>query len=96
MVMISCVLQGHHPTLGAHAKFTNYAFDVDEFMRLMRKAATHVRSHPAFIAAHSRKFPQKNLSESETNASKSDVKSGPEQPRQRPPDRDEHHSHTDL
>ena len=28
-------LQGHHPTLGKHSKFTNYAFDVDEFMRLL-------------------------------------------------------------
>ncbi|XP_059152195.1 EGF domain-specific O-linked N-acetylglucosamine transferase-like [Physella acuta] len=43
--------EGHHPTLGAHAKFTNYAFDVNEFMRLIYVAADHVRSHPKFITA---------------------------------------------
>jgi len=37
------VLQGHHPTMGAHAKFTNYAFNVDEFMRLIYKAAELVK-----------------------------------------------------
>ena len=39
------VLQGHHPTLGAHAKFTNYAFNVDEFMRLIYKAADAVKDN---------------------------------------------------
>ena len=39
------VLQGHHPTLGAHAKFTNYAFNVDEFMRLTYKAADAVKDN---------------------------------------------------
>ena len=37
------VWQGHHPTLGAHSKFTNYAFNVDEFMRLIYKAADAVK-----------------------------------------------------
>ena len=50
------VSQGHHPTLGAHAKFTNYAFDVSEFVRLVRKAAQHVRHHPAFRAARRARF----------------------------------------
>jgi len=45
------VIQGHHPTLGAHKKFTNYGFEVNEFMRLVAMAADHVRSHPAFRAA---------------------------------------------
>lgn len=43
--------EGHHPTLGAHAKFTNYAFNVDEFMRLIYKAAGAVqdrRRNPLF------------------------------------------------
>ncbi|XP_068718831.1 EGF domain-specific O-linked N-acetylglucosamine transferase-like isoform X1 [Montipora capricornis] len=35
--------EGHHPTLGAHSKFTNYAFNVDEFMRLIYKAADAVK-----------------------------------------------------
>ena len=48
--------QGHHPTLGAHKKFTNYAFDVKEFMRMVRKCADHVNSHPAFKSAREAKF----------------------------------------
>ncbi|XP_064485257.1 EGF domain-specific O-linked N-acetylglucosamine transferase-like isoform X2 [Ornithodoros turicata] len=36
--------EGHHPTLGAHAKFTNYEFDAEEFMRLLRLQVEHVRS----------------------------------------------------
>ncbi|XP_031566079.1 EGF domain-specific O-linked N-acetylglucosamine transferase-like [Actinia tenebrosa] len=35
--------EGHHPTMGAHPKFTNYAFNVDEFMRMIYKAAELVR-----------------------------------------------------
>ena len=35
-------MQGHHPTLGAHQKFTNYAFDVEEFMRIITKLADEV------------------------------------------------------
>uniref|UniRef100_A0A8W8LTW4 EGF domain-specific O-linked N-acetylglucosamine transferase n=1 Tax=Magallana gigas TaxID=29159 RepID=A0A8W8LTW4_MAGGI len=41
--------KGHHPTLGAHAKFTNYEFDVGEFMRLILKAAEYVKAHLKFI-----------------------------------------------
>lgn len=37
------MLQGHHPTLGAHKKFTNYAFDVDEFARVVADAAKSVK-----------------------------------------------------
>ncbi|XP_073827085.1 EGF-domain O-GlcNAc transferase [Musca autumnalis] len=40
--------EGHHPEGGAHAKFTNYAFDVPEFARLVDKAAVHVRNHEDF------------------------------------------------
>ncbi|CAN8004720.1 unnamed protein product [Ixodes pacificus] len=36
--------EGHHPTLGAHAKFTNYRFDVGEFLRLLQKAVDHVQA----------------------------------------------------
>ncbi|RUS70729.1 hypothetical protein EGW08_021507 [Elysia chlorotica] len=55
--------EGHHPTLGAHAKFTNYAFDISEFMRLVYKAADHVRNHPEFIQARKRKseFKHENI-----------------------------------
>eukprot|EP00112_Aurelia_sp_Birch-Aquarium-sp1_P024077 Seg745.5 transcript_id=Seg745.5/GoldUCD/mRNA.D3Y31 product="EGF domain-specific O-linked N-acetylglucosamine transferase" protein_id=Seg745.5/GoldUCD/D3Y31 len=34
--------KGNHPTLGEHAKFTNYAFQVREFMRLLEEAIGHV------------------------------------------------------
>uniref|UniRef100_A0A2K6EUS1 EGF domain-specific O-linked N-acetylglucosamine transferase n=1 Tax=Propithecus coquereli TaxID=379532 RepID=A0A2K6EUS1_PROCO len=38
--------KGHHPTLGEHPKFTNYSFDVEEFMYLVLSAADHVLQHP--------------------------------------------------
>lgn len=50
------LFQGHHPQLGAHQKFTNYAFDVVEFMRLVTKATEHVKSHPAFLEARKLKY----------------------------------------
>ncbi|XP_055952447.1 EGF domain-specific O-linked N-acetylglucosamine transferase-like [Argiope bruennichi] len=40
--------EGHHPTLGAHAKFTNYAFDIPEFLRIFKKALAHVRQSGPF------------------------------------------------
>ncbi|KAM4022947.1 LOW QUALITY PROTEIN: EGF domain-specific O-linked N-acetylglucosamine transferase [Anomaloglossus baeobatrachus] len=40
--------KGHHPTLGEHPKFTNYAFHVEEFVRLVNSAAEHVSRHPAW------------------------------------------------
>ncbi|XP_054283091.1 EGF domain-specific O-linked N-acetylglucosamine transferase [Macrosteles quadrilineatus] len=42
--------EGHHPDGGAHAKFTNYKFDVDEFLRLVSLGAEHVRNHTSFPA----------------------------------------------
>ncbi|CAO1415149.1 unnamed protein product [Diamesa hyperborea] len=42
--------EGSHPESGAkHAKFTNYSFDRNEFVRLVDKAAKSVKSHPAYI-----------------------------------------------
>ena len=46
--------QGHHPTLGEHPKFTNYSFDVEEFMRLVLRAAEHVRGHRKWRAGRHR------------------------------------------
>lgn len=43
--------EGHHPTLGAHAKFTNYSFDLREFLRLVAAAADHVRNAPSYKKA---------------------------------------------
>ncbi|XP_053987802.1 EGF domain-specific O-linked N-acetylglucosamine transferase isoform X2 [Hylaeus volcanicus] len=39
---------GTHPDGGAHAKFTNYSFDVKEFLRIVSLARDHVRTHNAF------------------------------------------------
>ncbi|GAB6030880.1 hypothetical protein CHUAL_007712 [Chamberlinius hualienensis] len=44
--------KGHHPTEGAHAKFTNYEFDVSEFLRIVRKAVKHVRKHSKWQQIH--------------------------------------------
>ncbi|KAK6321548.1 hypothetical protein J4Q44_G00085240 [Coregonus suidteri] len=38
--------KGHHPSLGEHPKFTNYSFDVEDFMRLVLEAADYVLNHP--------------------------------------------------
>ncbi|ROL28116.1 EGF domain-specific O-linked N-acetylglucosamine transferase [Anabarilius grahami] len=46
--------EGHHPTLGEHPKFTNYTFDVEEFMRLVLLAAEHVTRHPEWRAKQAR------------------------------------------
>ncbi|KAJ8301155.1 hypothetical protein KUTeg_020142 [Tegillarca granosa] len=43
--------EGHHPTLGAHAKFTNYGFDVEEFLRLVSKAADHCETPPSISSS---------------------------------------------
>jgi protein O-GlcNAc transferase len=48
--------EGHHPQEGAHQKFTNYAFDETEFMRLVAMAVTHVRTNQDFIEARKLKF----------------------------------------
>lgn len=43
--------EGHHPDGDAHAKFTNYRFDADEFERLLAQAATAVRAHKDYKQA---------------------------------------------
>ncbi|XP_017006210.2 EGF domain-specific O-linked N-acetylglucosamine transferase [Drosophila takahashii] len=40
--------EGHHPEGGAHAKFTNYSFDVQEFVHLVDEAAKEILSHKEF------------------------------------------------
>ena len=51
-------MQGKHPTLGTHhAKFTNYSFDVNEFMRLMVKLGQDVQERKmAAAVTHSLKL----------------------------------------
>ncbi|XP_046991623.1 EGF domain-specific O-linked N-acetylglucosamine transferase isoform X1 [Schistocerca americana] len=46
--------EGHHPEGGAHAKFTNYGFDVTEFLRLVEIGAKHVKHHQEFKKFHLR------------------------------------------
>ncbi|XP_062842194.1 EGF domain-specific O-linked N-acetylglucosamine transferase [Trichomycterus rosablanca] len=46
--------EGHHPTLGEHPKFTNYTFDLEEFMRLVMLAADHVMRHPQWRSRQAR------------------------------------------
>ena len=42
--------EGSHPESGAkHAKFTNYSFNSNEFVRLVDKAAKSVKLHPSYI-----------------------------------------------
>ncbi|XP_077869398.1 EGF domain-specific O-linked N-acetylglucosamine transferase-like [Saccoglossus kowalevskii] len=39
----------NHPSLGyPHAKFTDYEFDVKEFMKIVRHAADYVKQHPKY------------------------------------------------
>lgn len=42
--------------MGAHAKFTNYAFGVREFLRRIAEAADHVRNHPEYKAAWEKRY----------------------------------------
>ncbi|KAK2194258.1 hypothetical protein NP493_1g07044 [Ridgeia piscesae] len=53
-------LQGHHPTLGAHAKFTNYAFDLKEFLRMVAKAADLVRKSRSYKKAWAQRYGSKD------------------------------------
>lgn len=39
---------GTHPDGGAHAKFTNYSFDVKEFLRIVSQAAEYVKNQDSF------------------------------------------------
>lgn len=49
--------EGKHPTLGTpHKKFTNYAFDKNEFVRIVRQMVKKVKEHPAFRSAKRIKF----------------------------------------
>ncbi|KAK8383620.1 hypothetical protein O3P69_015827 [Scylla paramamosain] len=44
--------EGHHPDGGAHKKFTNYKFNVDEFLALVSEGAAHVMSHESWRNLH--------------------------------------------
>lgn len=40
--------EGHHPDGQAHEKFTNYKFEVNEFVRLVKKAVERVRDNEKY------------------------------------------------
>lgn len=42
------MFQGHHPDGGAHAKFTNYEFEVPEFIKLVNICAKSVINNKEF------------------------------------------------
>ncbi|XP_059485075.1 EGF domain-specific O-linked N-acetylglucosamine transferase [Neocloeon triangulifer] len=60
--------EGHHPDGGAHAKFTNYEFDPDEFVKKVNEAAEHVSSHKSYL-----KYLQKIKLKHPVNASEESV-----------------------
>ncbi|XP_035743152.1 EGF domain-specific O-linked N-acetylglucosamine transferase-like isoform X2 [Vespa mandarinia] len=57
---------GTHPDGGAHAKFTNYHFEVKEFLRIVSLASTHVKHHNAFKDFLSNNMIQKEKIHSKT------------------------------
>ncbi|KAG0725179.1 EGF domain-specific O-linked N-acetylglucosamine transferase [Chionoecetes opilio] len=44
--------EGHHPEGGAHEKFTNYRFNVEEFLALVGEGAAHVMAHKGWRNLH--------------------------------------------
>ncbi|XP_029043796.2 EGF domain-specific O-linked N-acetylglucosamine transferase isoform X2 [Osmia bicornis bicornis] len=54
---------GTHPDGGAHAKFTNYSFDVKEFLRIVSLATDYVKNHNDF-----KKFVSKRAQRKRTEA----------------------------
>ncbi len=49
--------EGRHPQMGTpHKKFTNYSFDIDEFIRMLKKMIKQVKTNPKFIQARQEKY----------------------------------------
>ncbi|XP_067626154.1 EGF domain-specific O-linked N-acetylglucosamine transferase [Eurosta solidaginis] len=57
--------EGHHPQGGAHAKFTNYRFDIKEFVRLVDKAAENVYLNSEFQKLHTQQSEKLTLNQSD-------------------------------
>lgn len=66
------VFKGKHPNGGAHAKFTNYSFDVNEFLRLVSQAKSHVHKHEKFIQFLQQSYIQVQSTKSELKKSSKD------------------------
>ncbi|XP_070397474.1 EGF domain-specific O-linked N-acetylglucosamine transferase-like isoform X2 [Dermacentor albipictus] len=77
--------EGHHPTLGAHAKFTNYHFNVNEFLRLLGMAIDHVKeARPQAVTDKLSTKGAQPTADDQTAFSKSKVHRGSEQICQQP------------
>ncbi len=49
--------EGKHPQHGTpHKKFTNYSFEPNEFIRLVKKMIAYVKDHPKYQDAYKKKF----------------------------------------
>ncbi|KAI6650615.1 hypothetical protein LOD99_7665 [Oopsacas minuta] len=44
--------EGHHPSLGAHKKFTNYSFKLEAFLKLVLKAVDYIIQHKPTVSHH--------------------------------------------
>lgn len=65
---------GTHPDGGAHAKFTNYSFDVEEFLRIVSQATDYVKNHDSFKNFVAKKIQHKGTEMKNQTSVMSDVK----------------------
>ncbi|XP_012236787.1 EGF domain-specific O-linked N-acetylglucosamine transferase isoform X2 [Bombus impatiens] len=68
---------GTHPDGGAHAKFTNYSFDVKEFLRIVSQATDYVKNHDLFKRFISRRLQHKRTGTKNQTRTTSDVNATP-------------------
>lgn len=65
---------GTHPDGGAHAKFTNYSFDVEEFLRIVSQATDYVKNHDSFKNFVAKRIQHKGTEMKNQTSAMSDVK----------------------
>ncbi|XP_006607155.1 EGF domain-specific O-linked N-acetylglucosamine transferase isoform X2 [Apis dorsata] len=65
---------GTHPDGGAHAKFTNYSFDVEEFLRIVSQATDYVKNHDSFKNFVAKRIQHKRTEMKNQTSAMSDVK----------------------
>lgn len=65
---------GTHPDGGAHAKFTNYSFDVEEFLRIVSQATDYVKNHDSFKNFVAKRIQHKGTEMKNQTSVMSDVK----------------------
>ncbi|XP_071867381.1 EGF-domain O-GlcNAc transferase isoform X2 [Bombus fervidus] len=68
---------GTHPDGGAHAKFTNYSFDVKEFLRIVSQATDYVKNHDLFKRFISGRLQHKGTGTKNQTRTTSDVNATP-------------------